>query len=349
MKKTIKAIGAICVLFFFSSGANSKVLNVVTTLPDYAVIAKAIGGERVKVSNIVRGDQDAHFIRPKPSFANMVRNADVLIDTGLDLEMWLPSVINTSRNRKVRSGRPGYVSASYGMKLLEKPQQLSHSEGGLHIYGNPHFTSDPLLMKIASKNIMNGLIKNDPKGKSVYQKNWAVFEAEIDRRFFGETLVKIIGGERLCALAEEGKLFPFLEREEYKGKKLTAYLGGWAKKMLPLYGAKIVTYHRNWVYFFNIFGLKDAGTIEPKPGIPPSVRHVAELVTSMKADNVKIILAANYFSRKEVENIAEKVGARAVIVPIYVDGAPGVENYFKLVDCWVDSLTGAAAQAGIIK
>lgn len=349
MKNTIRSLAALCALFLFSGSADSKVLDVATTLPDYAVIAKAIGGDRVAVSNIVRGDQDAHFIRPKPSFANLVRKADVLIDTGLDLEMWLPAVIDTSRNPKVRSGQPGYVSASYGMKLLEKPQQLSRSEGGLHIYGNPHFTSDPLLMKKAAENIANGLIKNDPEGKELYRKNLAAFKDEIDRRFFGETLLKLIGSERLCALTEEGKLVPFLEKEEYKGEKLTVYLGGWAKKMLPLYGTKIVTYHRNWVYFFNIFGLKDAGTVEPKPGIPPSVRHVAELINSMKADKVKILLAANYFSRKEVEDIAQKVGASAVIVPIYVDGAPGVENYFKLVDHWVDSLTDAAVKAGIAK
>jgi ABC-type Zn uptake system ZnuABC Zn-binding protein ZnuA len=349
MKKIAKAMGTICALFLFCSSADSKVLNVVTTLPDYAVIAKAIGGDRVKVSNIVRGDQDAHFIRPKPSFANLVRNADVLIDTGLDLEMWLPAVIDTARNLKVRSGQPGYVSASYGLRLLEKPQQLSRSEGGLHIYGNPHFTSDPVLMKAAAENIANGLIKNDPEGKELYRKNLAVFKDELDRRLFGETLVKIIGGDRLCAMAGEEKLIPFLEKEEYRGEKLTGYLGGWAKKMLPLYGAKITTYHRNWVYFFNLFGLKDAGTVEPKPGIPPSVRHVAELINSMKADQVKILLAANYFSSKEVEDIAQKVGARAVIVPIYVDGAPGTEDYFKLVDLWVNSLTAAAEKAGLIK
>ena len=77
----------------FDHGAAASI-RVVTTLPDYAVVARAIGGQRVSVNAIVRGDQDAHFIRPKPSFVDMVKRADVLIATGLDLVLWLPTVVD---------------------------------------------------------------------------------------------------------------------------------------------------------------------------------------------------------------------------------------------------------------
>ena len=96
-------------------------LKVVTTLPDYAVLVKAIGGDRVTVEAIVHSVQDPHHIRPKPSFVTMVRRADVLISTGLDLEMWLPTVINKSGNRRVRSGEICYVAVSQGMELMVKP------------------------------------------------------------------------------------------------------------------------------------------------------------------------------------------------------------------------------------
>ena len=125
---------------WWSSPSAAEPLRVVTTLPDYAVVAQAIAGEHANVRAIVHGEQDAHFIRPKPSFVSMVKRADVLIDTGLDLEMWMPTVINKSGNGHVRSGQPGYVAAAKGMRLLEKPRVLSRSEGGLHIYGNPHVT-----------------------------------------------------------------------------------------------------------------------------------------------------------------------------------------------------------------
>ncbi len=106
----------------------SPSLKVVTTLPDYRFFAEVIGGDRISASAIVRGDQDAHFIRPKPSFVKLARSADLLVSTGLDLELWLPTVVNKSGNTRIRSGQPGYVATSQGMTLLEKPKVLSRSE-----------------------------------------------------------------------------------------------------------------------------------------------------------------------------------------------------------------------------
>jgi ABC-type Zn uptake system ZnuABC Zn-binding protein ZnuA len=101
---------------------------------------------------------------------------------------------------------------------------------------------------------------------------------------------------------------------------------------------KIVTYHRSWGYFFNLFGLKVAGEIEPKPGIPPSPKHIHELVKSMRKNGVKLIWAANYFDEVKIRKVASKVGGRAFIVPMFVHGKPGIDNYFKLVDYWTDTL-----------
>jgi len=279
----------------------------------------------------------------------MVRQADVLIDTGLDLETWLPTVVDTSGNRKVRSGQPGYVSASHGMSLLEKPKQLSRSEGGLHIYGNPHVTCSPVLMKVAAKNIANGLIKNDPAGEKVYLKNLAGLQARIDRSLFGKQLVEVVGGDTLCSLAQKGTLMSFLKSKKFKNRPMIDLLGGWTKEMLPLYGTELVTYHKSWVYFCKLFGLKEADTVEPKPGIPPSAKHVTQLIKMMQDRNIRLLLAENYFPQNEVRNIADKVNAEPVIVPLYVDGDKGVDDYFKLVDLWVDSLVKAGKRAGVIK
>ncbi len=323
-------------------------LQVVTTLPDYATFAELIGGERVSVSHIVRGDQDAHFIRPKPSFVNMVRNADVLVETGLDLELWLSTVVDKSGNKRARSGQVGYVSASHGMHLLEIPAAISRAEGGVHIYGNPHVTCSPLQMKIAARNIATGLIKNDPEGKEFYQERLGKLLDEFDKRLFGEKLVEMLGGDTLSSMAEKGTLIPFLEKQELDNKPLIDFLGGWMKKMLPLRGTALVTYHKNWVYYFRLFGLEEAGTVEPKPGIPPSARHVTELVKLMRARDIRIILAANYFDEQRVRTVANRVGAEAVIVPLYVGGGPGVGDYFQLVDFWADRLLDAAKAKGLV-
>jgi ABC-type Zn uptake system ZnuABC Zn-binding protein ZnuA len=323
-------------------------LKVVTTLPDYAVLARAIGGDRVSVSAIVRGDQDAHFIRPKPSFVNLVREADVLVDTGLDLETWVVTVVDKSGNTRVRSGRPGYVAAAQGMALIEKPTVMSRIEGGLHIYGNPHVTTSPINMKVAARNIAAGLIRNDPAGESAYERNLATLEAEIDKRLFGEELVKLLGGKTLCSLAEKGNLISFLESRDYKGRPLVDYLGGWMSEMLPLRGRPVVTYHKNWAYFVRLFGIEEAGTVEPKPGIPPSAKHVATLVQLMRDRNIRIILAANYFDEKEVRGVADRVDAVPVIVPLYVGGEPQVEDYISLFDLWVERLLDAGRETGIL-
>jgi ABC-type Zn uptake system ZnuABC Zn-binding protein ZnuA len=264
----------------FAAPLGAEPLSVVTTLPDYAVLARAVGGERVSVRSIVRGDQDAHFIRPKPSFATMVANADVLVATGLDLELWLPTVVNKAGNPRVRSGEPGFVATSHGMRLLEKPTKFSASEGHVHVYGNPHITTSPLLMKVAAANIAEGFIANDSAGADFYRANLRRFCDEIDRRLFGAELVKLLGGKTLTKLAEKGRLMSFLKKHSFGKPKrpLLDYLGGWMKKMLPLRGRALVTYHKNWVYFFEIFGLREAGTIEPKPGIPPSPKHPAHII-----------------------------------------------------------------------
>ncbi|MFA5042586.1 MAG: metal ABC transporter substrate-binding protein [Kiritimatiellia bacterium] len=350
MQRNLMLAGVFFVTAIFTHGlAADKPLRVVTTLPDYAVIAKAVGGDRIMAEAIVRGEQDAHYIRPKPSFVTMVRQADVLIDTGLDLEMWLPAVVDKSGNTKVRSGQPGYVAVAKGLNLLEKPKTFSRSEGGVHVYGNPHITCSPVNMRTVARNIALGLIKNDPEGKACYQEHAEKFVRELDERMFGKTLVDMLGGDTLSELAAKGALYSFLEKQTFEGRPLIERLGGWAKQMLPLRGKLIITYHKNWVYFFTLFDLVEAGTVEPKPGIPPSPNHVLALTEKMRSQGIKILLAANYFDEQQVRMVAERAGAEAVIVPLYVGGAPGTDTYFDLVDLWVSSLLKAAINNGLIK
>ena len=279
---------------------------------------------------------------------NLVGRADLLVSTGLDLELWLPTVVNKSGNTRVRSGQTGYVAAAQGVRLLEKPKTMSRAEGGVHIHGNPHLTCSPLNMIVAAQNIATGLMKVDPAGRADYQSGLDTLVGEFDTRLFGEEIVKLLGGKTLRTMAEKGTLIPFLKKRKYRGRPLIDYLGGWMKKMMPLRGKPIVTYHKNWIYFVKLFGLEEAGTIEPKPGIPPSARHVTELISLMRERKIRIVLAANYFDEQKVRSVADSVGAEAVIVPLYVGGAPGIDDYFKLVDHWTDELLKAARKAGVI-
>ena len=140
-------------------------INVVTTLSTYADIAQKIGGDKTEVTYIVPGNQDAHFVRPKPSYAVMLNKADLFVTTGLDLEMWVPALVDMSKNNDIRSGQPGFVAAYDGIDLLEKPDVMSREGGDLHIYGNPHITSSPLNLIQVAENISIGLAKIDSKNE----------------------------------------------------------------------------------------------------------------------------------------------------------------------------------------
>ncbi len=320
-------------------------LNVVTTLSTYADIARRIGGDKVTVSFIVPGNQDAHFVRPKPSYAVLLNKADFFVSTGLDLELWAPTLVDMSKNPKIRSGQPGYVAASAGIDLLEKPSVLSRSEGGLHIYGNPHITTGALNFKNIAQNIAIGLKKIDPANAQYYEQNLTKFSNRLDEHLFGKKLVDLMGGKLLTKLALKNQLIDFLSTKSFQGKKLIDNLGGWLKTGMRFRNREIVSYHKNWVYFQKLFGLKVVGFVENKPGIPPSPKHVEELVQQMRKKNVKVLLAANYFSATKVKEICAKVGAIPVIVPMGVEDNAQTNDIFKLVDTWVNGLRDAFDQA----
>ncbi len=350
MKKIEKLIRIL--LLFVLSILNNQILEarplrVVTTIPDYAYLAEKIGGPYVEVKAIVEGTQDAHFIRPKPSFVEILRNADLLIATGLDLEMWLPSAVDKSGNQKIRSGETGYIAAATGMNLKDKPVALSHIEGGLHLYGNPHVTVSALNIIQAADNVRIGLSRNLPDQAKLFAANTEAFISEICKLLYGEELISMLGQKTLLDLHKTGKLHSFLEAKTFKGKPLADYTGGWLRKLWPLRGARIVTYHKNWLYLFDDFGLIEGGFIEPKPGIPPSPRHLASLKNDMRQNNIKIVISADYFDEKTVRQVAAGAGAEALMLPYYIGGRPEIDTWEKLMDFWVNQIAEAGQKTGL--
>jgi zinc/manganese transport system substrate-binding protein len=339
MRRALKIVPLLLLIALISDTASAAPVKVVTTLPAYASIAQAVGGDRVQASSISKGNEDAHFVKPKPSYALMLKDADLFVTTGLDLELWAPVLVDKSGNRKIRDGQAGYVNASQGVPLLDVPSNLSREAGDLHIYGNPHIYTSPLNAKLIAGNIAAGLKRVDPAGAAAYDANLAAFRKRIDAALYGDQLPQILGADTLDTLARQGKLIPFLKAKDYKGKKLIDSLGGWLGKAAAFRGQKLVTYHKNWTYFTPLFGLDVVGDVEPKPGIPPSARHVHDLIETMKAQKVKVVMAPDYFDPSEAQAIAERTGAQAVIVPL----GPNItaDGYFKMIDLWVDKLAKA--------
>ena len=316
-------------------------VRVVATLPVYASIAEAIGGAEVTVSSIADPREDAHFVRPKPSFAAEIRRADLFITTGLDLELWVPPLLDRAGNRKVSEGGAGYVTTYTGVRLLEVPTSTDRSAGDIHVYGNPHVFTDPLNAIIAARNITAGLKKVAPDRAAVWDRGLASFTDALYKRLYGDELVSIVGGAALADLSRSGNLLTFLRDNAYEGRPLLDRLGGWLKAAEPFRGRDVICYHKNWVYFEDRFQVRCAEFVEAKPGIPPTPGHVARLIDLMKTRRIDVIMAADYFGRDKVQTVAERAGARAVMMPLQPGGAPGIETYFDLVDRWVTGLATA--------
>jgi ABC-type Zn uptake system ZnuABC Zn-binding protein ZnuA len=282
--------------------AHAKKLQVVTTLSDFASLASAIGGDRVDAESIAKGYQDPHFVEAKPTFILKLSRADLLIVAGLELEIgYLPPLIDNARNDRIRPSAAGYLDASVGCEILDRPTGVvTRAMGDVHPYGNPHYWLAPNNGRTIAKAIAAKLSELDPAGKSTFEKNLADFDAK---------------------LAEAEKR--------------------WEQKMAPYANTKVVTYHNSWPNFAKYFKLDVVDFLEPKPGIPPTPQHNLEVINKMKELKVPVILMEVYFDRKTPDFVASKTGAKVVVLTPSVGGEPAAKDYVLLFDTDIDLLTKA--------
>jgi zinc/manganese transport system substrate-binding protein len=316
-------------------------LKVVTSLTTYGAIAREILGDKGTVTSIAQGDEDPHFVQPKPSFVAVLRNADLFVTTGLDLELWVPPLLDRAGNRKVSEGGPGYVTAYTGIQLLEVPTSLSRSEGDIHADGNPHIHTDPINGIIIGRNILTGLRRVSPENAAYFTQREQDFERRVLEATIGTDLVSVLTAPVAYDLLKSDKLYDFLGQKQYQGKPLLDRLGGWMKESQVFRGKEMACYHKEWAYFSNRYKVTCAEYIEAKPGIPPTPGHVQEVIAQMKERKIPVLFASNYFDRNQIQQVAQRTGAQAVIVPENTQGAPGVNTYFDLMNAWVNGLAAA--------
>jgi ABC-type Zn uptake system ZnuABC Zn-binding protein ZnuA len=286
-------------------GAAPKKLNIVATLPDFAAIAKEVGGDRVNVASIAKGAEDPHFVDARPSYIRMLNQADLLLEGGAELEIgWLPPLLEGARNRRIMGSAPGHVLMSQNITFLEVPTgAIDRSMGDVHPVGNPHYFLDPANGKIMAETIANALSKVDAPNAAYYRANLQKFNDRLD-----------------------GKL-----KE-------------WAKAMEPLRGTRVVTYHKTFDYFLKRFGMELAATIEPKPGIEPSPTHINALIPRAKEAGVKLVVIEANRNRRTPEYLADRIGAKVVVLPGMVGGHEKASDYIKLFDFYVEALKNARSK-----
>jgi zinc/manganese transport system substrate-binding protein len=327
----------------------TKKLKVVTTTTDLCAVAKVIGGDLIEVDSICKGGQDSHTVAAKPSYMMKARKADLWVCIGLMHEAgYERPILSGSRNKNILYGKPGHLDCSIGVTPLDVKKDVASNMGitlqDAHPKGNPHWWTDPYNIRIAARSIAKrlGELDKNKENAAIYDANCRKFLLELDNATFGSELVAAVGGDKLWELEFTDQLGDYLKENE------TPELGGWKKKMQPLDGIKIVTYHKSFTYFARRFGLEPVIEVEPAPGIPPSPGHVIKVIAKMKTEDIKLILKEPYYSPKAPDKIAGETGGAVVNVSLSVDGQPGTEDYLKLIDHLVESINKSAVELGLI-
>ncbi|MFQ5890622.1 MAG: metal ABC transporter substrate-binding protein [Gemmatimonadota bacterium] len=326
-----------------SEGDGQAAVRVVTSLTTYAAIAREIAGDRAEVSAIADGAENPHFVTPRPSLLLKLRRADLFVVTGLDLELWVPTLLDKANNQKIRPGNPGHVTAYRGIKLLDIPESVSRSQGDIHLFGNPHIWTAPANAVQIGQNILAGLKRVSPENASYFERRFAAWKERIMRAFAGDELVELLGVDAVFNLAREYRLLEFVSTQSYQGRPLSQRLGGWLKQAEAFRGERMVCYHKEWDYLNRAFDVSCVEYVEPKPGIPPTPQHVARVIRLMQDEGIRVLFSTNYYDHNQVQSVAARTGATPVIVPSNTDGAPGTKTYTDLVGLWIRELAAAYA------
>jgi len=334
------------VLIFLSAlaAAESSPLAVCATSPDLGSLLASVGGERVDVTVFAAGPQDPHYLEARPSFVKALHGADMYVQVGLELEVgWTPALLRAARNPRVLPASPGYVDASTVVPPLEIPTgSVDRSMGDVHPLGNPHYLLEPLNgLKVAAL-LRDRLSDLRPEAKPYFGEKYAAFEQKLLVSLLGEALLKRYGEAevpKLVLLLERGGLERFLSFLETQGQR--TLLGGWLGRLAPYARTKVVADHNLWPYFARRFGLSVIGFLEPKPGIAPTTRHLGALVEKMKAEGVRIVLAAPYFNPRHARFISEHTGAKVLAMAHQTGARDGTESYLDMLDYNVRQLAVA--------
>ncbi|HAV64736.1 MAG TPA: zinc ABC transporter substrate-binding protein [Verrucomicrobiales bacterium] len=292
-------------LGLFTAAVARAELNVVATMPDLGALAEAVGAGKVKVTSLARPTEDAHFVTAKPSFIRVLNRADVLIEGGAELEVgWLPPLVEGARNREIIPGGSRRVDASKGLQLLDVPTGPVDRSQG-HVHAAG-----------------NAHYLLDPVRAGESAGNITEAFARLDPA---------------NAAAYRAALESF--RAEL-AKKLPA----WEARLKPFAGAKVVTYHKSFDYLLDRFGLEFVGTIEPKPGVEPSPTHINALVPQLREQGVRLILIEEHRPTKTPQYVAEKAGAKLIVLPHFPGSHRASETYLEWMDHLVIELADALKQ-----
>lgn len=296
MKKLFLAI-----IFSTASFAAHADVNVFACEPHWGALAKEIGGEHVKVTNATTALQDVHQLQARPSLMAAMRDAQLVICDGAELEAgWLPLLLRQAGSAGVQEGQAGNLMAAQHLQALEIPRVLDRSQGDLHAEGNPHFVTDPRNVRMIAKVLSQRLQAIDVANANMYAMQAQAFDV-----------------------------------------KFAAAIARWQKKAAPLKGMRIVVRHNVWVYMANWLDVEVVASLEPKPGVPPTSAHLAQLMETLQQSPARAIVTAAYEDPKPAQWLSEKSGLKSITLPYTIGGNDKAVDLFSLYESTLDQLLEA--------
>lgn len=273
-------------------------IRVVATTPDLASLAREIGGNAVSVVALAKPTEDPHFVDAKPSHIVTLNRADVLIEGGAELELGWLPPL-------LESSRNAKIGAGAPGRVVASSgiRMLEIPTSFDRSKGDVHSLGNPHFLM-------------DPANVKIVARNMAARFSKVDPK---------------AATTYAANLARFNSR-------IDARAAEWQRTLAPFRGAKIVTYHKDFVYFANRFGLTIVDELEPKPGIAPSPAHLARVIGDMKSQNVKVVLLQPYQNRRTAETVARRTGAAVLEMPQQPGARARTSSYFETMDYLVNTL-----------
>ncbi len=277
-------------------------VRVVTTNPTLADLVRQVGGEPVRVESLMRGPENPHNVIPTPSLVMKLRKADLFVHLGLDAEPWVPNLLRSARREQLLPGGSGNVDTSTGIALLEVPSQGELTRA----LGDIHVYGNTHYVL----DPLNGIV-------------------------IGRTIAKALAR----ADSEHAALFD--ERAGELERSLRVLTEKLTRDMAPLAGSSVVTYHRTWPYFLKRFNLEKLDEVEPKPGIAPGPRHIAQIAEEMQKNGVGLVIVETFSDQRAAQRLAELSHGRSVLLAQEVNAVPGVDTYQALFEHNIEGLLTA--------
>jgi len=263
---TLRTVATAALIASLTGAMPARKLNVVATTPDLAALARAIGGDAIDVKALAKPTEDPHFVDAKPSHIVTLNRADVLIDGGAELEI---------------GWLPPLLESARNDKIAAGARGRISASQGVTLLEVPT-TFDRSKGDVHALGNPHFII--DPVNVKLIVTQIAEHLAQVDPANAG---------------AYRKNLQAF-------NATLDTKLADWQRQLAPYRGGKIVTYHKDFVYLAERLNLEVVETLEPKPGIAPSPAHLAQVITKMKAEKVRLILVQPFQNRKTAETVARQ-------------------------------------------